>query len=77
MRLALDVFEPEPLAPDSPLRDLPNAMLTPHMVGHTVETHDRLPGVLLENIENALAGRLPPYLRNPEVAGHWTARWAK
>ena len=29
MRLALDVFDPEPLKEDSPLRDLPNAILTP------------------------------------------------
>lgn len=29
----LDVTEPEPLPPDSPLRDLPNVLLTPHLAG--------------------------------------------
>jgi phosphoglycerate dehydrogenase-like enzyme len=28
---ALDVFDTEPLPADSPLRDLPNALLTPHL----------------------------------------------
>jgi phosphoglycerate dehydrogenase-like enzyme len=28
---ALDVFDAEPLPADSPLRDLPNALLTPHL----------------------------------------------
>jgi phosphoglycerate dehydrogenase-like enzyme len=38
MRLALDVFEQEPVDESNPLRTLTNAILTPHMVGHTRET---------------------------------------
>ncbi|MGC6486414.1 MAG: phosphoglycerate dehydrogenase [Planctomycetota bacterium] len=34
---ALDVFENEPLGPDSPLRDLPNVVLTPHLGASTEE----------------------------------------
>lgn len=34
---ALDVYESEPLAPDSPLRDAPNLVLTPHLGASTAE----------------------------------------
>lgn len=34
---ALDVYESEPLAADSPLRDAPNLVLTPHLGASTVE----------------------------------------
>ncbi len=77
MRLALDVFDPEPLAPDSPLRDLPNAILTPHQAGHTFETHDRLPHVLAEAVADVIEGRVPRYVRNPGIADRWIARWAR
>lgn len=76
MRLALDVFEPEPLDPASPLRTLPNAILTPHMVGHTADTFDRMPLILLENIRNALDGKAPQFTLNPSVIPAWTAKWA-
>jgi D-3-phosphoglycerate dehydrogenase len=75
MRIALDVFDPDPLEPDSPLRRLPNAILTPHMVGHTRETHERLPVVLLESIEKVIAGEAPDYVRNPQIIDAWCARF--
>lgn len=40
----LDVFEQEPLEPDSPLLGLDNCILIPHMAG---PTHDRYPRVTL------------------------------
>jgi phosphoglycerate dehydrogenase-like enzyme len=39
---ALDVFPQEPLADDSPFRDLPNVVLTPHRAGSTIESRARL-----------------------------------
>lgn len=45
----LDVFGKEPLAADSPLRDMPNVFLTPHMAGASTESRARLvEGVALD-----------------------------
>ena len=48
---ALDVFETEPLPPDSPLWDLPNAVVTPHMAGSTPEEERRLAGLFAANLD--------------------------
>lgn len=39
---ALDVFESEPLPDDSPLRELPNLMLTPHLGASSSEAQQRV-----------------------------------
>ena len=46
---ALDVFEDEPLAPDSPLWDLPNVLITPHMAGTSPNEAPRLAELFAEN----------------------------
>ncbi|HML10378.1 MAG TPA: NAD(P)-dependent oxidoreductase [Stellaceae bacterium] len=76
LRLALDTFVTEPLPPDSPLRALPNAILTPHMIGHTAEAQAALPGACVENVRSLLAGQVPRYVCNPDVIPRWQARWA-
>ncbi len=75
MRIALDTFTTEPLPADSPLRDLPNTILTPHMLGHTVEGHAVLPRVAVEAITQILEGMPPRYVRNLEVIPKWRDRW--
>jgi phosphoglycerate dehydrogenase-like enzyme len=75
MRIALDTFAIEPLPADSALRTLPNTILTPHMLGHTVESHAVLPGVAVDAIMRIMAGEPPRYIRNPEVIPHWRRRW--
>lgn len=76
LRLALDTFTVEPLATGSKLRDIPKAILTPHMVGHTQEAVDALPGMAVENVTRILNGRLPVFVCNPAVADRWQARWS-
>lgn len=52
----LDVTEPEPLPPDSPLWDLPNAIITSHTSGVTPNYWDRAIVILESNIERYRSG---------------------
>ena len=76
LRLALDTFTIEPLPSESPLRDLPNAILTPHMVGHTQESLDAVPKMAVENVTRILRGQLPVFVCNPTVVSKWQERWS-
>jgi len=53
----LDVFEREPLPPDSPFHALPNVVLTPHAAGITPETTEAGLALAIENVLAFLAGR--------------------
>ena len=52
----LDVVEPEPLPPDSPLWDLPNVLITGHTAGNSPLTMDRGIELLVDNVRRFLAG---------------------
>jgi len=52
----LDVFETEPHAPDA-LTGFPNVVLTPHVGGHTVESHIAMQDCVIANLEAFFAGR--------------------
>jgi phosphoglycerate dehydrogenase-like enzyme len=73
---AIDVFAVEPLPADSPLRDLPNVILTPHMIGHTYEAHHSLEVATRENLDLILSGQAPRYVVNPAVLPIWTKKWS-
>lgn len=74
---ALDTFEIEPLPMDSPLRQMDNVILTPHMVGHTQEIYTAITPTALENIERIMRGDMPLYCRNPDTEAAWRARLAR
>jgi lactate dehydrogenase-like 2-hydroxyacid dehydrogenase len=52
----LDVFEKEPHAPDA-LTAFPNVVLTPHVGGHTLESHLAMQDCVIANLEAFFAGR--------------------
>ena len=56
IRAALDVFTEEPLPPDSPLRALASVVLSPHVAGHTEETHLRQGQAMVDEIVRLLRG---------------------
>ena len=53
----LDVFDQEPLEPDSPLRRVPNAYLTPHRAGGLYSSIGRALTMLADDLEAFLAGK--------------------
>lgn len=53
---ALDVFEDEPLPPDSPLWNMPNVVVSPHIGGDVVSTPTDFTEVFLANLERYHAG---------------------
>jgi hydroxypyruvate reductase len=57
----LDVFEKEPHTPDA-LTSLPNVVLTPHIGGHTLESHTAMQDCVMANLEAFFAGRTLPYV---------------
>jgi (S)-sulfolactate dehydrogenase len=47
---AIDVFDQEPLAAGSALADAPNAILTPHIAGVTMESNIRVSALIAERV---------------------------
>ena len=54
---ALDVFEREPLPPDSPLWDLDNLLITPHTAGLTEKLWDRHYDLFSDDLRRYLSGQ--------------------
>lgn len=63
----LDVFETEPLPPESPLLALPNVVAVPHVGSATQATRDAMAALAVDGLIDALEGRRPTHLANPEV----------
>jgi lactate dehydrogenase-like 2-hydroxyacid dehydrogenase len=56
----LDVYETEPHAPDA-LTAFANVVLTPHVGGHTIESHVAMQDCVIANLEAFFAGKPFPY----------------
>ena len=56
----LDVYAKEPHAPDA-LTAFPNVVLTPHIGGHTLESHVAMQDCVMANLEAYFAGNPLPY----------------
>jgi len=55
--VALDVTDPEPLPVDSPLRNLPNVIVTPHIAGNGRYGLLKIGEITLKALEDFFAGR--------------------
>lgn len=53
----LDVFEREPLRPDSPLWEMPNVIVSPHTAGHSQGQAEAVLDIFLDNLGRWLSGR--------------------
>lgn len=60
----LDVYEREPLDPESPLPGLPNVVATPHIGGVTKENYDPTAKIIRDNILRVEEGKMPMYCVN-------------
>ena len=61
----LDVFEPEPLAKDSPLMEMQNVVLTPHIAYQTIESSEELQRKAVEYSIAGAKGEIPAGAVNP------------
>jgi len=67
---ALDVFEQEPVDPVNPLLTMDNVIVTPHSLCWTDECFHNMASIGLASIVDALSGRRPEFVVNPEVLAH-------
>jgi phosphoglycerate dehydrogenase-like enzyme len=57
LEVALDVTDPEPLPPDSPLWSLPNVLITPHVAGDSPDADQRVYELVGDQIRRYVEGR--------------------
>ena len=53
---ALDVFREEPLPPTSPLWEMENVLITPHVAGSTPYYWERAVSIFVENLRRFMRG---------------------
>jgi D-3-phosphoglycerate dehydrogenase len=63
----LDVWDKEPPPPDHPLLQFDNVLASPHTAGVTHEARKNMGKIAAEQILDALDGKRPPRIINPQV----------
>ncbi len=67
----LDVTDPEPLPPDHPLLELPNAVVAPHIASATVTSRNAMAEIAADNLLLGLENKPLRAWVNPEVEPNW------
>jgi glyoxylate reductase len=67
---ALDVTEPEPIRVDSPLLELDNCIVLPHLGSASKRTREQMAMLAATNLLARLRGERLPHCANPEVYDH-------
>ncbi|KJC42397.1 3-phosphoglycerate dehydrogenase [Bradyrhizobium sp. LTSP885] len=73
----LDVWDKEPPPPDHPLLQFDNVLASPHTAGVTREARINMGKIAAEQILDALDGKRPPRIINPEVWPVYAKRFEK
>jgi D-3-phosphoglycerate dehydrogenase len=69
--VGLDVFDPEPPAPDNPLLHMDHVVVTPHIASGTWQGIRRMSQGVADQILQVIAGERPTHCLNPSV---WPGR---
>jgi D-3-phosphoglycerate dehydrogenase len=73
----LDVWAKEPPPPDHPLLQFDNVLASPHTAGVTREARINMGRIAAEQILDALDGKRPPRIINPEVWPAYVRRFER
>jgi D-3-phosphoglycerate dehydrogenase / 2-oxoglutarate reductase len=73
----LDVWSKEPPPASHPLLQLDNVLASPHTAGVTTEARINMGRIAAEQLLDALDGKHPPRIINPEVWPEYAARFAR
>jgi D-3-phosphoglycerate dehydrogenase len=73
----LDVWAKEPPPPDHPLLQFDNVLASPHTAGVTKEARENMGRIAAEQVLDALDGKRPPRIINPEVWPAYVKRFEK
>jgi D-3-phosphoglycerate dehydrogenase / 2-oxoglutarate reductase len=73
----LDVWSKEPPPPEHPLLQFDNVLASPHTAGVTKEARENMGRIAAEQVLDALDGKRPPRIINPEVWPAYAKRFER